>query len=148
MMGAMVKAKRMGRAGGAGMYDYVDGQRSPRIADFTAELCQRYGRNPVELSDHQVMLVLSLPMWIEAALALRDGVTDSPQPMNLAISGGLGYQSRGTWLEFFESLGSAQILETIEQFAPTTKSLRLPGELGDALARYGPSEAMQRFATR
>ncbi len=146
MLAALIKAKRMGRATGGGFYDYVDGVRTHSLAPFADQLCQRYERNVAPFSEQEVMLLLSIPMWIEAAFAYQEHVAASHEQFDLAMRGGLGYQASDTWLGFFDGVGSARMLEMIELFSPTTKSLRAPAELTEALQRYRPSKALDRFA--
>lgn len=148
MLGKLIKAKRAGRASGGGLYDYQDGQRSEQIAPFTQELCQRYRRNEIELSDEDVMLLLSIPMWIESAYALREGVARSHDEIDIAMRGGLHYTSAGTWLGFFDAIGSDRLLSAMERHSETTKSLRAEPELVAALRCGSPSEAVESFAAR
>jgi 3-hydroxyacyl-CoA dehydrogenase/enoyl-CoA hydratase/3-hydroxybutyryl-CoA epimerase/enoyl-CoA isomerase len=147
MLGALIKAKRMGRVSGAGFFDYAGEERSEHVAPITRQLSETYERNRVELSDEEVMLMLSIPMWIEAALAYREGVVTSPDDFDLAMRGGLGYQwssreGAGSWLDFFDSLGSQRMLSFIHEHGPSSKSLRVPRELVDALERRCPSVAL------
>ncbi len=85
-------------------------------------------------------------MWIEAAIAFRDRVATSHQQFNLAMRGGLGYQSNGTWLEYFESIGSLKMVEIIERYGSIAKSLQAPTELIAALQDCSPTAAMDQFA--
>ena len=146
MLSALVKNKRFGHACGHGFYDYEDGVRSEQLSPITAEFCQRYRRDEVSLRDDEVMHVLAIPMWIEAAIAFRDGVATSHQQFDLAMRGGLGYQSNGTWLEYFESIGSPRIDEIIERYGPIAKSLQAPADLITALKHCSPTTAMDQFA--
>ena len=160
MLGALIKAKRMGRVSGAGFYDYVGGKRSEHVAPITQQLSETYERNCVELSDEEVMLMLSIPMWIEAALAFREGVVTSADDFDLAMRGGLGYlgaggegtgrrgtgrEGAGSWLDYFDSIGSEPMLRFIQQHDAGSKSLRVPRELLDSLERYSPARALANF---
>ncbi len=132
----------MGRVCEAGFYDYAGGKRSAAVAPITQQLAERYERNRIDLCDEDVMLMLSIPMWVEAALAFREGVVTSPADFDLAMRGGLGYQSRGSWLDFFDRVGSQRMLRFVEQHGPTSKSLQVPGELLRALAQHRPATAL------
>lgn len=147
MLGALIKAKRMGRVSGNGFYDYEGGKRSEHVAPITQQLSDTYERNRVELSDEEAMLMLSIPMWIEAALAYREGVVTSPDDFDLAMRGGLGYQwssreGSGSWLDFFDSIGSERMIRFIHEHGASSKSLRVPRELLDALERHRPAIAL------
>ena len=144
---ALIKAQRIGRHCGRGFYDYQDGKRSIDLSPATKAICARYrGGESEQLSDDDVMLLLSIPMWIEAAYAYRDRVATSHQQFDVAMRGGLGYRSKGSWLEFFDALGSGRIAEIIEHYWPTRKSLRAPAELLAGLPHHGPTECLDQFA--
>ena len=144
---ALVKAQRFGRTCGRGCYDYVNGNRSQTLSPQTQEICQRYQRgDAAELTDQEVMLLLAIPMWIEAAFAFRDQVAEPIEQFNLAISGGLGYQSTDTWLHFFDAIGSDTMLAAIEHFGPTTKALTASAALITALKNNEPTSAIREFA--
>lgn len=144
---ALVKAQRFGRECGRGCYDYDDGVRSENLSPITIEICQRYRRgDSPALSDEEILLLLAIPMWIEAALAFDEGVAQPLDQVDVAMNGGLGYRSDGDWLQFFDSLGSEKMLAVIEQFAPTTKALRMPDDLTAALKQTGPTQAIEAFA--
>ena len=145
---ALIKAQRFGRACGRGCYDYYDGHRSDDLSPATEKICARYQRGELmQLSDEDVMLLLSIPMWIEAAYAFREQVATTHQQFDLAMRGGLGFQASGTWLGFFKSLGSEKICDTLKRFAPMLKSLTAPDELVDQLKLNDPGVAIDAFAT-
>jgi len=144
LLGALLKAGRNGRSNG-GLYDYHHGQRSEQLPSSTQQLCERYRRNPIQIDDRSAMLLLAIPMWIEAAMALRDGVAESLEQINDAMVGGLGFQAQPTWSQFFDGVGSRQILKTIEMFQPTTKSLTAPPQLLAQLHHRSPAEALEHF---
>ncbi len=114
MLAALVKSGRFGRASGAGLYDYADGHRSKEIASDVLEMVDRYRRDEVALSDDEVMQLLAIPMWIEAAIARRDGVVRSSNELDLAMRGGLGFAPERSWLAFFDQLGSQSMLAAIQ----------------------------------
>jgi 3-hydroxyacyl-CoA dehydrogenase len=144
---ALVKAQRLGRACGRGCYDYRSGERSDALSTATQEICQRYRRGAVvQLSDDDVMLLLSIPMWIEATFAYREQIAASHQQFDVAMRGGLGYRSEGTWLEFFELVGSARMQDVIERYAAMTKSLRVPDDFVTALSQHSPTAALDYLA--
>lgn len=146
MLSGMVKKKHFGRFTGGGFYDYDDDRRSQCLSPLAVELCETYRRDVITLSDDDVRHILSITMWIEAAIAFRDRVATSHQQFDLAMRGGLGYQSNGTWLEYFESIGSQKIVEIIERYGAIAKSLQAPTELISALQHGSPTAAMDQFA--
>ncbi|NND97334.1 MAG: 3-hydroxyacyl-CoA dehydrogenase family protein [Pirellulaceae bacterium] len=121
---ALVKQKRAGRATSAGLFDYIQEQRSPQLAPQAQAVIDRYKLDPIEFTDDDLLHLLAIPMWIEADLAFRDGVTQSLDDFDLAMSGGLGYQHPARWRGFFESLGRATIDNAIERWSGQFKSMR------------------------
>ena len=146
ILAAMIKHKRPGRLAGRGLFDYDDRGRSNELSPQTAELCQKYRRDVVSLSDDDVTQLLSIPMWIEAAIALREGVVHSTDQLDQAMRGGLGFDPAKSWLAFFDEVGSSTIRGAIEAWTPRTPSMRAPAELTAELVSAVPSEALRRYA--
>ncbi|MEE2937119.1 MAG: 3-hydroxyacyl-CoA dehydrogenase family protein [Planctomycetota bacterium] len=146
MLAGLIKRKRLGRNSGLGLYDYRDGKRSSHLADETIELSKRYSRHEQSFDEEEVVELLSIPMWIEAALARRDGITDQQEHFNLAMRGGLGYASNANWLDFFDTWGSERIIAATQKWSPISASMLAPHKLTAALRNAIPSQAMQHFA--
>lgn len=146
MLAGLIKRKRLGRTAGLGLYDYRDGKRSSQLADETIELSKRYSRHEQSFDEKEVVELLSIPMWIEAALARRDGITDQQEHFNLAMRGGLGYAPNANWLDFFDTLGSERIIAATQKWSPISASMLAPNNLTAALRNAIPSEAMRHFA--
>ena len=92
------------------------------------------------------MLHLAIPMWIEAAHAYRERVVTSLDQFDLAMEGGLGYQSEAGWLAFFDRLGSDRIVDFIGHHKATSKSLQIARDLIDSLRQTHPRDALAAFA--
>ena len=146
MLVAMVKKKRAGRARGTGFYDYENGQRSSELAPETQELSKNYQRVELLVSEEEIKRVLSILMWIEAAIAHREGIVSSHLEFDLAMQGGLGYDPQRSWLEFFDELGSECLLDTISRWSEVTKAMNAPPELRDLLSQMTPTQALIRYA--
>lgn len=145
LLPALVKHKRFGRASGAGLYDYCEDIRSDDLAPRSVELCDRYRRHEISLRDNEVMLILSIPMWIEAALAHRDGIVGHVDQIDIAMRDGLGFESARSFLEFFDSVGSQAMLDAIVQWGDDVKSMRAPEALQLALRSATPRQALVQF---
>ena len=145
MLVAMIKNKRLGRAVSKGMYDYQDGQRDLELSPRTVEFSERYCRQKIEFSDRQLMEILTIPMWIEAALVLRSGVVDTYERFDFAMQGGLGFDSNAPWHSFFDSMGSPAILAAMDEWSALTKAMNAPKELRQLLAVYPPTDAMAAY---
>ena len=124
---ALVKKKRPGRATGSGIYDYVDQKRSDQLSPVTQQIVQTYALDAIEVTDDDVVHLLSIPMLIEAALAYQSGVVEQIADFEIAMTGGLGYESSSRWLTFFQTIGQQAINESIEKWSPQFKSMNLGG---------------------
>ena len=146
MLGAMIKRKLLGRVAGEGFYEYRTGGRSDRLSARAVEVCERYRRDGVRPDDDEIEYRLSIPMWIEGALALREGVARSVEQLNQAVEGGLGYRNDARWTGYFQTLGRRLMLEQINRWSPTAPSMRAPEKLLRLLEEHDPRAAMERFA--
>jgi 3-hydroxyacyl-CoA dehydrogenase / enoyl-CoA hydratase / 3-hydroxybutyryl-CoA epimerase / enoyl-CoA isomerase len=138
---ALLKQQRLGRASQGGFYDYVHGQRSRRLAALTMQVSEKYQRETLQCDQATLIQLLAIPMWIEAAIAYREGTIQSPDDFNRAMRGGLGYQ-RSSWLGFFDELGSRSIEQAIERFSQKFKSMIAPPDILTALATQSPSQVI------
>jgi 3-hydroxyacyl-CoA dehydrogenase len=139
---ALLKRKRAGRAVGAGFYDYSNGWRSSTLAAETNAIVASYQVDPVQIDDAELMHLLAIPMWIEAVLASRQGIVSSPEQFELAMHGGLGFAPQKSWIEFFDGIGSAEILRLSNRWQARSKSLTLPTEIAQLLQQRTPRETL------
>lgn len=146
LLAALVKDDRLGRSCGAGLYDYADGERSDGLSPVVLEMIERYRRDEAALDDERVTHLLAIPMWIEAAIALREGVVRSCDELDLAMRGGLGFDPQRSWLEYFDSIGSTAMLASIKEGSALTPAITAPVELLDCLEHGAPSQALEAFA--
>ncbi|QEF99349.1 Fatty acid oxidation complex subunit alpha [Stieleria maiorica] len=123
---ALLKRKRLGRAVGKGLYDYSDGRRSRALAEETQTLIETYRTDRREFSNGDVLLLLSIPMWIEATCLLKEDIADSMATVDLAMAGGLGFTSDANWSDFFNQLGQQRIEDTIDRWQSEFRSMRMP----------------------
>ena len=93
------------------------------------------------------MHLLSIPMWIEAAIARRDGVVRSSNELDLAMRGGLGFAPERSWLAFFDQLGSQSMLAAIHRWSELTPAISAPPQLVRQLEKLPPSAALEAFAS-
>jgi 3-hydroxyacyl-CoA dehydrogenase len=142
LLPALVKKGRSGRFAGGGFYDYIDGRRSMDVAQETAQLIQQYQSQSPVVDEQQVMMLLAVPMWIEAVLARLDGVIGSTAELDLAMRGGLGFDSKRTWSAFFDRLGSDVILQSINRWSAITSSMNAPEFVTARLRQMSPTEVI------
>ena len=146
MLAKLVRSKRVGRGAEHGFYDYHHGQRSRHVAPYTLQLAEEYRTSPIDLDTNELMHILAVTMWVEAALCFHDRVVDSMEQFDHAMHGGLGYDANRSWIGFFDTLGSPQILQVIEQWSSIVQPLMTPPDLLELLQSNSPSEAMRCFA--
>lgn len=142
LLPALVKKGRSGRFAGGGFYDYIDGRRSMDVAQETAQLIQQYQSQSPVVDEQQVMMLLAVPMWIEAVLARLDGVIGSTAELDLAMRGGLGFDSKRTWSAFFDRLGSDVIIQSINRWSAITSSMNAPEFVTARLRQMSPTEVI------
>lgn len=106
---------------------------------------QRYQRDERSWTETEVLSLLSLPMWIEAAEILAAGVVDSFEAVELGLRGGLGFARSEGFFAFFDGQGTDALLAQLKGFAGQA-SLSAPVYLCDQLRlTSAPSEAIRRY---
>jgi 3-hydroxyacyl-CoA dehydrogenase len=140
----LLKRKRFGRTSNAGFYDYSDGKRSQELSPSASELAESYCRERTALSDGEVQQLLSIPMWIEAVLAARDGIVTSNEQFETAMKGGLGFAVGKSWIGCFDSLGSEAICEADDRWGGITASMKIPDAIRQLLQESSPSDVLLR----
>lgn len=145
MLAGLIKKKRLGRADGRGLYDYAKDHRSADLAPETKQICETYRRHEQSLHDSDVVELLSIPMWIESALAKRDGIAKRIEDFNFAMRGGLGFTADRPWIDFFDEMGSERITSAVDRWSDITAAMKAPAELLHALEGQDPSQAWREF---
>jgi 3-hydroxyacyl-CoA dehydrogenase/enoyl-CoA hydratase/3-hydroxybutyryl-CoA epimerase/enoyl-CoA isomerase len=136
----MVRHGRLGQKSGLGFYRYeTDPQGKPRRSvadDSRALLAPLQVRGPQAFDDATVVDRMMLPMIVEAAHALEDGVVATPTELDQALLLGIGCPAYlGGALKYADWLGLAQVVERCDRLAA----------LGPA---YRPTARMREMAAR
>jgi hypothetical protein len=105
-------------------------------------LVKRYQTSIQQLDEQQVLILLAVPMWIEAVLARLDGVIRSTSELDLAMRGGLGFDAKQSWSGFFDRIGSTAIAQAIQQWSSLTPSMDAPSFVLNRLRAMSPSEVI------
>lgn len=136
----MIKAGLRGRAAGCGFYDYdsTTGELvSPETLSAPAQdVVQRYRRGERSWSLQEISHQLTLPMLIEAACLLAERVVESPDAVEAAMRGGLGFQGGMGFFETFDRTGTASIAERSREWGPHYKAMQAPEALLQAFDRH------------
>lgn len=134
----MAQNKRYGQKNGVGFYRYeTDPNGKPRrtaAADTRDLLATIQPQGLREFSDQEIVDRMMLPLIIEAAHALEDGVVASPVELDMALLLGIGFPAYlGGALKYADWLGIAEVNARAARYA----------ELGRA---YEPTARMRAMA--
>lgn len=144
----MLKAGRLGAAAGGGFFAGSVSVDEPLGTDHlhpAAEaVIRRYTRETRVWDREALRVALAVPMWLETAELLSEGVVPSLDQVELAVRGGLGF--RGGFCRFFDTLGS-DFLAAVIRGAEGEPALAAPPELIDLLGtERTPSESLLAYA--
>ncbi|MGQ0502912.1 MAG: fatty acid oxidation complex subunit alpha FadB [Panacagrimonas sp.] len=134
----MYELKRYGQKNGLGFYKYeLDPKGKPRkTADpSTYELLKGVQPNGTrDFSDEEIIDRLMLPMIIETARCLEEGIVESPTEADMGLILGLGFPPfRGGALKYCDTLGMKTVIEKCARYAALGKL-------------YEPTARMQEMA--
>lgn len=136
----MIKAGLRGRFWGCGFYDYdpINGEMiSPDALSAAAQdVVDRYRRGERSWTPVEIYHQLTLPMLIEAACLLSERVVDSPEAIEAAMRGGLGFRGEQGFFETFDRGGAAAVAAQLELLGVQSKALQAPPELLEALHHH------------
>jgi len=88
---ALMAAGRLGHKSGGGFYDYRDGQRRPQPSAAAAEAIAGCRRGDRRHDAEEMLDRMLLPMLLEAARVVEDGVAAEPSVVDLALIYGIGF---------------------------------------------------------
>ena len=118
----MVAQGRLGQKNGVGFYRYeTDPAGKPKksvASESYALLAAAQGSGSREFAEQEIIERMMLPMIIEAAHALEDGLVDTPVELDMALLLGLGCpQYLGGALKYADWLGLAKVVSLSERYA-------------------------------
>jgi 3-hydroxyacyl-CoA dehydrogenase/enoyl-CoA hydratase/3-hydroxybutyryl-CoA epimerase len=115
VVGKLVADGRLGRKAGKGLFLYVDGKKTAP----DPKAYQVAGITPLaQVDEAAVERRLVHSMLNEAAMALGEGVVRQPRDGDIGAIFGIGYPPfRGGPLRTIDSLGAAQVVDTLEGLA-------------------------------
>ena len=119
---AMVQANRLGQKNGSGFYRYEnDAKGRPRksVDPQTTQLLANIRRQASNsFTDAELLERLMLPMMIEAARCLEEGIAASPAEVDMALILGLGFpRYAGGPLKYTDWLGMKQVVTRCDAYA-------------------------------
>ena len=118
----MVAQRRFGQKGGIGFYRYeADPAGKPvkrHAADSHALIARVQPKGQREFAAREIVDRLMLPMIIEAATALEDGVVATPAELDMALLLGIGFpRYAGGVLKYADWLGMQHVLALSDKYA-------------------------------
>jgi 3-hydroxyacyl-CoA dehydrogenase/enoyl-CoA hydratase/3-hydroxybutyryl-CoA epimerase/enoyl-CoA isomerase len=142
----MVANRRYGQKTGIGFYRYdTDPKGRPRksVAEDTAGLIasvqgEGMRKAAVEVSDEDIVMRTMLPMIVESAHCLEEGVGESPGEIDMALILGLGLpQHVGGALKYADFLGLPKVVQACERHAALGGVFRPTERMRELAARSG-----------
>jgi 3-hydroxyacyl-CoA dehydrogenase/enoyl-CoA hydratase/3-hydroxybutyryl-CoA epimerase/enoyl-CoA isomerase len=121
-VGLMVAQQRLGQKSGTGFYRYEPdpaGKPKKSVAPDTHALLAAVQKNGTrEFAAQEIVDRMMLPMMIEAAHALEDGMVATAAELDMALLLGLGFpQYLGGALKYADWLGLAKVVSLSEGYA-------------------------------
>ena len=116
------------------------------LSEQAIAVIARYQREVRAWTFEQVMQMIAIPMWIEAAEVLAAGIVSDFESIELAMHGGLGFIQANGFFGFFDSLGAETIIHHVQATSQPFRALCAPVELVSCLATCShPSQAVSRY---
>jgi 3-hydroxyacyl-CoA dehydrogenase/enoyl-CoA hydratase/carnithine racemase len=138
LLGAMVKAGRLGQKTGVGFFAYKDkregrGTPDPTLADVLKPLI----RGQTRLGEQQIVERLFLPMVLEATRILEERKVRDPRDVDLGLIYGIGFPPfKGGLLFWADTLGAAKIVEMLKPYESLGKRYE-PTPMLEDMAKSG-----------
>ena len=127
-----------GQKNGKGMYEYVADKRgkpkktvNPEVYDLIAPVVGER----VEFERDDIETRMMLPMAIEMARCLEEGIVETPAEADLALLYGVGFPPfRGGIFRWMDTLGLAAVKEASDKFAHLGKAYQVTERMNEMIA--------------
>ena len=133
-----VRTERYGQKNGKGFYEYVTDKRGKPQKTVNEEV---YGMiadvvgERVEFEREDIIARMMLPMAIEMARCVEEGIVGTPAEADLALLYGVGFPPfRGGIFRWMDTVGMAHIAEASAKFAHLGKAYELTEGMQEMLA--------------
>lgn len=111
---------RLGQKNGKGFYAYEQDKKGKPVkvfAEETAALLKPHTAEPQEFSDEEILARMMVPMALELARCLEEGVVDSPAEADMALVYGLGFPPfRGGVFCWLDDVGLDEFVRLADQY--------------------------------
>ena len=130
--------ERYGQKNGKGMYEYeVDKRGKPKkvandaVWDLIGPVCGER----TEFDKDEIIMRMMLPMAIETARCVEEGIVETAAEADLALLYGVGFPPfRGGIFRWMDTVGLAAIKEASDKFAHLGKAYELTDRMNEMLA--------------
>ena len=134
----LFESDRLGQKNGKGMYEYTTDKRGkPKkvVNEDVYELIAPVCGERAEFEREDVIARMMLPMAIEMARCVEEGIVGTPAEADLALLYGVGFPPfRGGIFRWMDTVGMAHIAEASKKFAHLGKAYELTDGMKDMLA--------------
>ena len=134
----MFENDRYGQKNGKGFYEYINDKRGkPKktVVDSVYDLIAPVCGERVEFEREDIIARMMLPMAIEMARCVEEGIVGTPAEADLALLYGVGFPPfRGGIFRWMDTVGMAHIAEASEKFAHLGKAYELTDNMREMLA--------------
>lgn len=136
----MVQHQRFGQKNGIGFYRYEsdpNGRSRRTLApDSHALLAQIQAKGARDFTEQEIIDRMMLPMIIEAAQALEDGVVATPAELDMAMLLGIGFPAyAGGPLKYADWLGLTEVVARSELLSELGAAYRVTARMRNMAAR-------------
>ena len=137
----MVEEQRYGQKNGAGFYRYENDPtgRPRKSADPQAHalIATLQPQGPREFDDAEIVERMMLPMIVEAAHALEEGVVATPAELDMALLLGVGFPAyAGGALKYADWLGLARVVALCDKHAALGPQYAATPRMREMAARH------------
>lgn len=123
---ALYTAGNLGQKTGSGYYEYSrdeNGRPSKKASDSTVKMLGELTSAQGEFSDEEIIMRCMMPMAIEMARCLEEGVVASPAEADMGLLYGLGFPTfRGGVVRWMDEVGMKALCEASDRLAPLGKA--------------------------
>ena len=134
----MFELDRLGQKNDKGFYDYVPDKRgkpTKTVNEGVYDMIAGVVGERVEFDREDILARMLLPMAIELARCLEEGIVETATEADLALVYGVGFPPfRGGIFRWMDTVGLAHIKEASDKFAHLGKAYELTDRMNEMLA--------------
>ncbi len=124
-MDVMYENERFGQKNNQGFYVYeTDKKGKPKkvVDEFVYELLAPVCGDKRDFSDEQIIQRMMIPMCIEIARCLEEGIVDTPAEADMGLIFGIGFPPfRGGVCRYMDTVGIGQFVDICDQYSDLGK---------------------------